>query len=336
MDIYNCETCNKNYKTQSGLWKHNNKNHNKNNEYIEDICNVCNKKFNSRQSKWYHQKKCNHNELIIIKNEYKELKDKIIKLENNNCTNNNSNIINNSNNNSNNITDNRKQIIINYSPGTEPISHLSIDQQKEIMDKGLNSLLHLIKLNNFDKEKPEYHSYCVTALNDKHASMIDTNTQSVVKTDKVELFDNILSNNINKLEIMSNNKIFNRSDREEYKDKLNRLKKILYEKKKGMKKYYSEINLLSFNNKEQIIETWNNVKKTLDNIINEKNLSKSEDQEDENIEDEPCEIKYKGITYILEGMKVYNIKDGIKGEYYGEFNNGKIIALRAYTPSCGY
>jgi hypothetical protein len=85
--------------------------------------------------------------------------------------------------------------------------------------------------------------------------MIDTNTQTVVKTDKVELFDNILSNNIGKLEVMSNNKIFNRSDREEYKDKLDRLKKILYEKKRGMKKYYSEINLLSFNNKEQIIET---------------------------------------------------------------------------------
>jgi hypothetical protein len=35
----------------------------------------------------------------------------------------------------------------------------------------------------------------------------------------------------------------------------------------------------------------------------------------------------------LEGIKVYNIKDGIKGELYGEFNNGKIIALRAYTQS---
>ena len=323
MDIYNCETCNKNYKTQSGLWKHNNKNHNINNEDNEDICNICNKKFNSRQSKWYHQKKCNHNELIIIKNEYKQLKDEIAELKNNNT-----NIMNNSNNHSNNITDNRKQIIINYSPGTEPISHLSIDQQKEIMDKGLNSLLHLIKLNNFDKDKPEYHSYCVTALNDKHASMIDTNTQIVVKTDKVELFDNILSNNINKLEIMSNNKIFSRNDREEYKDKLDRLKKILYEKKKGMQKYYSEINLLSFNNKEQIIETWNNVKKSLDNIINEENLSKSEDQEDENIEDESFEIKYKGITYILEGMKVYNIKNGIKGELCGEFNNGKIIKTK--------
>jgi hypothetical protein len=323
MEAFCCEICNLNYKTHSGLWKHNNKKHNINKEIIEYHCNICNKKFNSRQSRWIHQKKCNDNELSIIKNEYKQLKDEIVELKNNK-----SNIINNSNNNSNNITDNRKQIIINYSPGTEPISHLSIDQQKEIMDKGLNSLIHLIKLNNFDKEKSEYHSYCVTALNDKHASMIDTNTQTVVKTDKVELFDTILSNNINKLEVMSNNKIFNRTDREEYKDKLNRLKKILYEKKKGMKKYYSEINLLSFNNKEQIIETWNNVKKTLDNIINEENLSKSEDQEYENNDEELCEIKCKGVTYILEGIKVYNIKDGNKGELYGEFNNGKIIAHR--------
>jgi hypothetical protein len=128
-------------------------------------------------------------------------------------------------------------------------------------------------LTNFDKEKPEYHSYCVTAINDKHASMIDTNTQTVIKTDKVELFDTILFNNINKLEMISNNKIFSNTDRVEYKDKLDRLKKVLYEKKTGIKKYYSEINLLSFNNKEQIIETWNMVKKTLDDIINEENLS---------------------------------------------------------------
>ena len=78
----------------------------------------------------------NENELSIIKNENKQLKDQIAELKNKNT-----NIMNNSNNNSNNITDNRKQIIINYSPDTEPITHLSIDQQKEVMDKGLNSLL---------------------------------------------------------------------------------------------------------------------------------------------------------------------------------------------------
>lgn len=283
MKIYNCATCNKIYKTQSGLWKHNNKNHNKTNKiiskdietievsqtaietykYIQDnnicnICNICNKQFNSRQSKWAHQTKCKISEINILKNEINKLKN------NNNCK----KIIN--------INDNRKQIIINYNPGNEPISHLSSEQQKEILDKGLNSLLHLIKLTNFDKEKPEYHSYCVTAINDKHASMIDTNTQTVIKTDKVELFDTILSNNINKLEMISNNKIFSNTDREEYKDKLDRLKKVLYEKKTGIKKYYSEINLLSFNNKEQIIETWNIVRKTLDNIINEENLSNTD------------------------------------------------------------
>ena len=294
MKIYNCATCNKIYKTQSGLWKHNNKNHNKTisknietievsctaietYKYIQDnniiqkttndknMCDICNKLFNSRQSKWAHQTKCKISEINILKNEINKLKN------NNNCK----KIINN------NINDNRKQIIINYNPGNEPegkvltfpsarsgetlrvspnkpISHLSSEQQKEILDKGLNSLLHLIKLTNFDKEKPEYHSYCVTAINDKHASMIDTNTQTVIKTDKVELFDTILSNNINKLEIISNNKIFSNTDRIEYKDKLDRLKKVLYEKKTGIKKYYSEINLLSFNNKEQIIETTHN------------------------------------------------------------------------------
>ena len=290
MKNYNCATCNKIYKTQSGLWKHNNKNHNKTSEiiskdiettevsqtaietykYIQDnktiqktlnnknICNICNKQFNSRQSKWVHQTKCKISEINILKNEINKLKN------NNNCK----KIIN--------INDNRKQIIINYNPGNEPISHLSSEQQKEILDKGLNSLLHLIKLTNFDKEKPEYHSYCVTAINDKHASMIDTNTQTIIKTDKVELFDTILSNNINKLEMISNNKIFSNTDREEYKDKLDRLKRVLYEKKTGIKKYYSEINLLSFNNKEQIIETWNMVRKTLDNIINKENLSNTD------------------------------------------------------------
>jgi hypothetical protein len=300
MKIYNCATCNKIYKTQSGLWKHNNKNHNKTisknietievsctaietYKYIQDnniiqkttndknMCDICNKLFNSRQAKWAHQTKCKISEINILKNEINKLKN------NNNCK----KIINNKNNNNckkiiNNINDNRKQIIINYNPGNEPISHLSSEQQKEILDKGLNSLLHLIKLTNFDKEKPEYHSYCVTAINDKHASMIDTNTQTVIKTDKVELFDTILSNNINKLEMISNNKIFSNTDRVEYKDKLDRLKKVLYEKKTGIKKYYSEINLLSFNNKEQIIETWNMVKKTLDDIINEKNLSNTD------------------------------------------------------------
>lgn len=107
----------------------------------------------------------------------------------------------------------------------------------------------------------------MTSLNDKHASVIDTNTQTIKKTEKNELFDTILYNNISKLEKLCTNKCFTISDREIYKENLERLKKVLYEKKTGIKKYYSEINLLSFNNNKHIITTWNQIKNSLDDIL---------------------------------------------------------------------
>lgn len=168
-------------------------------------------------------------------------------------------------------------------------------------------------------------------------------TQTVIKTDKQELFDNILTNSLVKLETVSNNKLINYSIREEFIDKLERLKKILFEKKKGINKYYSQINLLSFNNKEKILRTWNMVKKSLDNIINEENLSISEDVDntdfnsddeisdessDEESDDDIKKIIIKNKTYILDDNKLYKInKNGTKGNIYGSFINGKIIKL---------
>ena len=137
------------------------------NEELKLRCINCNKECNSRQSLYYHKKVCNTNTNLVTKEELEKFKNEIIMQRT---------INNNNSNNNNTINDNRKQIIINYTPGTEPLDHLSVKEQKQIMDKGLNSLLNLIKSTNFDKDKPEYHSYCVTALNDKHASMIDTNT----------------------------------------------------------------------------------------------------------------------------------------------------------------
>ena len=329
---YECNICNIKYKTRDGLYKHTKNNHDLNKEIFKKElynCNKCNKEFKYRQSKWRHENTCNNDNTFLI-NEIKRISNKIDQLENNNS------IINNT------ITDNRK-IIINYSPGSEPINDLTIKQQKDIIDQGFNSLLHLIKITNFDDGKPEYHSYCVTALNDKHASILDKNTQTVIKTDKHELFDNILTNSLVKLETVSNNKLINYSIREEFIDKLERLKKILFEKKKGINKYYSQINLLSFNNKEKILRTWDMVKKSLDNIINEENLSISEDvdntdfnSDDENSDDSSDEdsendikkIIIKNKTYILDDNKLYKINNnGLKGKMYGSFIDGKIIKL---------
>ena len=161
--VHKCNICNIPYKTNSGLWKHNLKYHKSNNNINKLICKNCNKEFSYSHNRLRHEKKCNVNINSLLDNKIKIIFDK------NNQTNNN--IINSNNT----INDNRK-IIINYSPGTEPINHLTIKQQKDIIDQGFNSLLHLIKITNFDDKKPEYHSYCVTALNDKHASILDKNT----------------------------------------------------------------------------------------------------------------------------------------------------------------
>jgi superfamily II DNA or RNA helicase len=251
-----CKLCNISYKCNSGLWRHNKKLHNDIKHENKLKCIKCNKECMSRQSLYYHRKVCKINTNVstdvVSKEEYDKINNELQILKSIKSNNN----------------DNQKQIIINYTPGTEPINHLSHEQQKEIMDKGASSLINLIKITNFDKNKPEFHSYCVTSLNDKHASVINTNTQSIIKIEKTKLFDTILCNNISKLEKLCTNKCFTISDREVYRNNLERLKKVLYEKKTGMKKYYSEINLLSFNNNKHIIATWNQIKNSLDNIIN--------------------------------------------------------------------
>lgn len=259
-----CLKCNKHYKDASGLWRHN-KSHHTNNNQVEDpeseeeikkhLCCKCNKQLANRISRWRHEKICKET------SEIDQLKDKVNNLQsqiNNMSSKPNTQIINN-----NNYTQN---IVISHAPGFEPIDHLTNEQKKFVMNKGLLSLMYLIESTNFDKSKPENHSYCVTALNDKHASMIDTKTNLVVKTDKMELFDKVLAGNLNKLEKLSGDAAFTDNDRLALVKTIDRLKEILFNNKKGIKKYYSEINLLSYNNKELVQDTWFSLK-NLDEMV---------------------------------------------------------------------
>lgn len=40
-------------------------------------------------------------------------------------------------------------------------------------------------------------------MNDKHAVMVDLKTNSIIKTDKMELYDKVLAGNLKKLEKVS-------------------------------------------------------------------------------------------------------------------------------------
>lgn len=279
--FFTCKKCNKKYNTRSGLWKHHNIHHNDDNQdnisecsnletpalpfdgNIEKIkttpkihkCSKCNKVLANRHSKSRHEKNCSSINPKNIMDKFKQLENEINKIKSQ------PNIVNNYTSN----TLNKVEYIIT-APGKESIKHLSFDDQQNIMLKGLNCLTYLVELINFNKDLPTNYSYCVTALNDKHASMIDDKTNSIIKTDKTSLFDKVLVNNLKNLETIATNPGFSYNKRTEYKNKINQLKEILFKNKNGLKRYYSEINLISYNNKDIILETWASLK-SLDKII---------------------------------------------------------------------
>jgi hypothetical protein len=352
---FKCSQCENIYKTKNGLQKHMRTIHPITNNVKKEkqhTCKFCYKIFRTRQTKWSHEQKCKiineiplAEEVKILKAEIKELKAKP------------SSIINNTTNN----TTNNIQIVMKQ-PGTESIDHLTTEKQRVIMQKGLNSLTYLIETINFDKLKPENHTYCVTALNDKHASIINPETNTITKADKNTLFDKLLVSNLSNLEIMAKNSNFKSADRKEYEEKIKNLRNLLFTNKKCSKRYYQDLNLISYNNKDMVLETWASLR-TLEKIIEpEKNIDKNQildnikldfeedseeesnkknkivpdiyddsgselstDSDDSDTEEvEFAEIKIKNTTYIIEGNKLYQKTDSGKGEFYGTYSNGKV------------
>jgi len=288
---YQCDKCDLEYKTLCGLKKHVKTKHQKTIQNDKQFkCAFCDSLFGYRQSKWLHEQKCKTiNEIPLaeqVKNLSAEVKELKLKP---------SNIINN------NTTNNIQYVIKPL--GTESIEHLSTEKQREIMQKGLNSLTYLIQVNNFNKDIPENHSYCVTALNDKHASVINPDTNTIVKADKNELFDKMLITNLANLENIAMNKNFTLEEKKEYHEKIKTLKDLLFRNRKGMKKYYSELNIISYNNKDIVLETWASLK-SLDKLIEPKNnttLEFGDKKDDEEIkefeEDSDDEINKKRLEF---------------------------------------
>ena len=346
--IYDCEICKIQYKSYMGLWRHNKKYHHEKNidNKIKFSCKYCNKKLSCKQSCWKHEQKCKLSKPVTLEEQIKYLSEEIKVMKENT---NNSHNTNNSNN-----TTNIKYII--NAPSNSSIEHISYKMQKDILDKGLNSLVYLIELVNFNKTVPENHSFCVTSINDTYATMIDEKTNKVIKTNKIDLFDTVLNANLDTLEKLTNNSQFSSKERDEYKSKINYLKTTIHNNIKYMKRYRKDINLISYNNKEIIKDTWENLKpveeednydsddsgyysgdkpKGFDDLIeqipeNERpdflkthkkvpalNISDS-DSDSDSEHCEYAEIKIKGKSYILEGSDVYiKTNNGEKGDHYG-------------------
>lgn len=86
------------------------------------------------------------------------------------------------------------------------------------------------------------------------------------------------------MEKLSDNKNFSYIERNEFKEKINYLRNIIFQNRKYMKRYRSDINLISYNNKDIILDTWKSLKK-----IDDKKNKSNEIKGFENISDDDTE-----------------------------------------------
>ena len=264
--IYICLICNKEYNSYMGLWKHKKTKHDENKKIIKKeieekeinnkICKYCNKEFSDRSNKWRHENticKLKFENTNIVNNIKKINNSTIGKMSNDNST---------FNDNSTNIQNQNINITINQL-GCEDISILNQDNIEEIINQGLNCVLKLIELINFNKDHPQNHSFCSTSLNNKYASVLNIETNEIEKKRKTDVFDNVLLYSINHLDMLKD-KITDKKKKKQFTEKIEELITKMHGKDKGYKKIFVEqLNAISYNNKKLITQTWDNYLKNL-------------------------------------------------------------------------
>jgi hypothetical protein len=281
MSNYNCNICNKKYSCYQSYWYHNKKNHkidnsndnnNINNNNINNNnlntdnkiykCTYCNKIFKHRSNMYNHKNKiCKKNmnlekmntilDNININNDTKNQIKEII----------NNNIVINNNIQNNNIKINN--IIIN-TLGHEDINELNSKEKDDILNNNKEPISKMIEILNFNERLPHNHSFCITSLDSKYLSVYDKATNKINKEKKINLFRNLMDTTIIKIK-----QLFH-SNREKYNDKIKEIienhinefiniKKIIIDDK-YKRSLYSNINLISYNKKDLILNTWSKIK----------------------------------------------------------------------------
>lgn len=259
---YICDICDKKYESYMGMWRHKKNIHTDKDENIitENIneikkyfCKYCTKEFNDRTTKWRHEKqKCGLNKITN-------------NININNTTNNNSNnTINNTTNNTVNVNNTNHITIVNFTqPGCEDISKLSQDQIKLIINEGLNSIIRMIEFINFNKELPENHTFCTTALNNKYLSAVDSTTNSVEKHRKIDYFDKVLLYSIAHMKNLTKS-IVNKKTKKQFNETILSIENNIITNKDYKKIYIDQLNALSYNKKDIVQNTWDTL---INNII---------------------------------------------------------------------
>lgn len=283
---YHCTACNKKYKSYQSLWNHNHKYHNTQNpqtssslpqtssskltnssdklsdKHIKKLtCDFCEKIFSRIDNLKRHKLKCDKNKsdkLDQIKEELREELKKEFQVEINKLKKPTTNIKVHGNIIGTNTDNGPKQVI--YKTGTEDMNQITYDEVSTIFDNEISSVIKLIDLVNFSETKPQNHSFCSTALESPYLSFYNTDTNSINKERKRYFFEEVVCKSIQNHEILYSkfkNK-FNSVKRKKIEDNIANLKKMKENSfsSKIMDELIRNLNLLSYNKRNLIQETW--------------------------------------------------------------------------------
>ncbi len=263
--MYKCESCNIEYSSRMGFYKHNKKHHpEKINKGPNLTCAFCKKEFKHYPNKWSHEQKCKLRDICIqnkektdefnlMKTEIELLKKKIETLESKPT--NISQTINNISGNTINAISNKGQINNNmtmvYPLGKEPINFIPEAEVIETLEThGINAITVLCKKKHFNPEKPELHNFCVTSKNDPYAIIVDPETKRIKSVNKKEVFDKAyygLVINIDSVQTPI-------PEVNETKDKI----KAISMSKPMLKQVHLAFNQEAYHNKDMVQKTWSN------------------------------------------------------------------------------
>jgi hypothetical protein len=210
-----------------------------------------------------------------------------------NTTNTNADIINtnngtmNSHNKINNGTINN--VVVNHI-GSEKID-LNPKQIKSIVSRGLNGAVNCIKKVNFNKKKPENHSFCSSSLAAPYCKAINYKTQKPEIVAKKDVVDMVLESSFRMLEGISiqiecNDELKNEFTKKELKKLENLIaSKPKFYESKNKKSFYKSINMLSYNYKNLIMSTWELLKPIEEDNTNNNNNDDDSDTDWSNLKD---------------------------------------------------
>ena len=246
-----CEICNKSYASNQSLWTHKKNKHNnieqkniiKTNKKIDTYkCKHCSKEFSQYQNRWRHEQKCEKKS--NLHKTIEEMKKEIDKLKSNQsidkpiCDSNN------------------KFCKFLSKPGIEDLSGISEKDIEQILNQKIYGVIALIEKLNFNPNCFNNHTFCTTALNDKHINTINCETLEIEKQRKKDFFDMLLWTGINKLKILYEKvKLKSAIKSMEYKNNIDYLVEYILDDKKK-KELVELLNALTFNNKKLVLNTW--------------------------------------------------------------------------------